>query len=193
MLSDSTILKHIAKQPKRAAGFKQLVRELGLRGDERREPCQEVPGGDEGTRVASELHPSGAEQVRQGGAPRGDRLGRGPVLEKCHLRRLGRADQQGRRSVSAEHDRVADLTAVHARGPRLFRHSGDDLAEAEPFRAISCTACDGQARESRSEGLEPLLAQELRHRHRARAPQAVGAQRPCACGPPRRQAGPAVP
>jgi ribonuclease R len=37
MLSDSIILKHIAKQPKRAAGFKQLVRELGLRGDERRE------------------------------------------------------------------------------------------------------------------------------------------------------------
>jgi ribonuclease R len=37
MLSDSTILKHIAKQPKSAAGFKQLVRELGLRGDERRE------------------------------------------------------------------------------------------------------------------------------------------------------------
>jgi ribonuclease R len=37
MLSDSTILKHIAKQPKRAAGFKQLVRELGIRGDERRE------------------------------------------------------------------------------------------------------------------------------------------------------------
>jgi ribonuclease R len=37
MLSDSTILKHIAKQPKRAAGFKQLVRELGIRGEERRE------------------------------------------------------------------------------------------------------------------------------------------------------------
>ena len=37
MLSDSAILKHIAKQPKRTAGFKQLVRELGLRGDERRE------------------------------------------------------------------------------------------------------------------------------------------------------------
>src|ERR1700689_3204414 len=37
MLSDSTILKHIAKQAKHAAGFKQLVRELGLRGDERRE------------------------------------------------------------------------------------------------------------------------------------------------------------
>src|ERR1700724_743356 len=37
MLSDSAILKHIARQPKRAAGFKQLVRELGLHGDERRE------------------------------------------------------------------------------------------------------------------------------------------------------------
>jgi ribonuclease R len=37
MLSDSSILKHIAKQPKRAAGFKQLVRELGLHGDQRRD------------------------------------------------------------------------------------------------------------------------------------------------------------
>ena len=37
MLSDSTILKHIARQPKRTAGFKQLVRELGLHGEERRE------------------------------------------------------------------------------------------------------------------------------------------------------------
>jgi ribonuclease R len=37
MLSDSTILKHIARQPKRAAGFKQLVRELGLHGNVRGE------------------------------------------------------------------------------------------------------------------------------------------------------------
>ncbi len=37
MLSDSIILKHIARQPKRTAGFKQLVRELGLQGDGRRE------------------------------------------------------------------------------------------------------------------------------------------------------------
>ena len=37
MLSDSTILKHIARQPKRAAGFKQLVRELGLHGSARGE------------------------------------------------------------------------------------------------------------------------------------------------------------
>jgi ribonuclease R len=35
MLSDATILKHIARQPKGAAGFKQLVRELGLHGDAR--------------------------------------------------------------------------------------------------------------------------------------------------------------
>jgi len=35
MLSDSTILKHIARQPKRSAGFKQLVRELGLHGEAR--------------------------------------------------------------------------------------------------------------------------------------------------------------
>jgi ribonuclease R len=37
MLSDSTILKHIARQPKRAAGFKQLERELGLHGSARGE------------------------------------------------------------------------------------------------------------------------------------------------------------
>ena len=37
MLSDSTILKHIARQPKRSAGFKQLVRELGVRGEAREE------------------------------------------------------------------------------------------------------------------------------------------------------------
>ncbi|MGA9508498.1 MAG: VacB/RNase II family 3'-5' exoribonuclease [Candidatus Sulfotelmatobacter sp.] len=36
MLSDSAILKHIALQPKRSAGFKQLVRELGLHGADRR-------------------------------------------------------------------------------------------------------------------------------------------------------------
>ena len=37
MLSDSAILKKIEHQPKRSAGFKQLVRELGLRGEQRRE------------------------------------------------------------------------------------------------------------------------------------------------------------
>jgi ribonuclease R len=37
MLSDSTILKHISRQPKRAAGYKQLVRELGLHGESRKE------------------------------------------------------------------------------------------------------------------------------------------------------------
>ena len=37
MLSDSAILKHIARQSKRQAGYKQLVRELGLHGEERRD------------------------------------------------------------------------------------------------------------------------------------------------------------
>src|SRR5260370_28025626 len=37
MLSDSVILKKIQRQPKQTAGYKQLVRELGLHGDERRQ------------------------------------------------------------------------------------------------------------------------------------------------------------
>src|SRR5215469_3133899 len=37
VLSDATILQHIARQSKRQAGYKQLVRELGLHGDQRRE------------------------------------------------------------------------------------------------------------------------------------------------------------
>src|SRR5690349_17231202 len=37
MISDSAILKKISLQPKRSAGFKQLVRELGLHGEERQE------------------------------------------------------------------------------------------------------------------------------------------------------------
>jgi len=37
MLSDAVILNKIGQQPKRAAGYKQLARELGLRGEQRRE------------------------------------------------------------------------------------------------------------------------------------------------------------
>jgi len=37
MLSDAAILKKIERQPKRAAGFKQLVRELGIHGDARQQ------------------------------------------------------------------------------------------------------------------------------------------------------------
>jgi ribonuclease R len=37
MLSDSAILKKIQRQPRQTAGYKQLVREMGLHGDERRE------------------------------------------------------------------------------------------------------------------------------------------------------------
>ena len=42
MLSDRTILDHIEGQPKKTAGFKQLVRELGVRGDERRDLAQRL-------------------------------------------------------------------------------------------------------------------------------------------------------
>jgi ribonuclease R len=37
MLSDATILKKIERQPKRSASYKQLVRELGLHGEQRQE------------------------------------------------------------------------------------------------------------------------------------------------------------
>src|ERR1700692_1551255 len=37
MLSDAIILKKIQRQPKQSAGYKQLVRELGLHGNERKE------------------------------------------------------------------------------------------------------------------------------------------------------------
>src|SRR5215468_1476380 len=37
MLSDANILRHISRQPKHTAGFKQLVHELGLKGEARRE------------------------------------------------------------------------------------------------------------------------------------------------------------
>ncbi len=42
MLSDATILKHIARQSKRQAGYKQLLRELGLHGHERRELTEQL-------------------------------------------------------------------------------------------------------------------------------------------------------
>ena len=37
MLSDSSILRHIGRQPKKTGGYKQLLRELGVKGDARRE------------------------------------------------------------------------------------------------------------------------------------------------------------
>lgn len=37
MLTDSSILRHIARQPKKTAGYKQLLRELGVKGEGRRE------------------------------------------------------------------------------------------------------------------------------------------------------------
>ncbi len=42
MISDSAILKKIERQPKRTAGFKQLVREMGVHGDARRELAERL-------------------------------------------------------------------------------------------------------------------------------------------------------
>ncbi|MHB8217149.1 MAG: ribonuclease R family protein [Candidatus Sulfotelmatobacter sp.] len=59
MLSDSAILKHIARQPKRSAGFKQLVRELGLHGDARGElgdRLQKLVGTGDLIQVNSDLY-----------------------------------------------------------------------------------------------------------------------------------------
>jgi len=44
MLSESAILKKIERQPKRTAGFKQLVRELGLHGEARHELSEKLQG-----------------------------------------------------------------------------------------------------------------------------------------------------
>jgi ribonuclease R len=66
MLSDSAILKKIEQQPKRAAGFKQLVRELGLRGDERRELDERLDrmvAGGRLTRVDSDRYALPADSV----------------------------------------------------------------------------------------------------------------------------------
>jgi ribonuclease R len=42
MLSDSAILRHVGRQPKKTAGHKQLLRELGVKGEERRELAERL-------------------------------------------------------------------------------------------------------------------------------------------------------
>src|ERR1035437_8893148 len=42
MLTDQAILSHIERQPNRSAGFKQLVREMGLRGSERQQLAERL-------------------------------------------------------------------------------------------------------------------------------------------------------
>ncbi|HKC71586.1 MAG TPA: hypothetical protein VKB60_08190, partial [Terriglobales bacterium] len=41
-LSDSAILRKIERQPRHTAGYKQLVRELGVRGNDRRELAERL-------------------------------------------------------------------------------------------------------------------------------------------------------
>src|SRR5437764_11832195 len=42
MLSDSAILKKIERQPRHTAGYKQLMREMGVRGNDRRELAERL-------------------------------------------------------------------------------------------------------------------------------------------------------
>ena len=42
MLTDQAILRHIERQPHHSAGYKQLVREMGLRGEERRQLAERL-------------------------------------------------------------------------------------------------------------------------------------------------------
>ncbi len=42
MLTDVSILRHIERQPHRSAGFKQLVREMALRGDQRQQLAERL-------------------------------------------------------------------------------------------------------------------------------------------------------
>ncbi len=42
MLTDQAILRHIERQPRHSAGFKQLIRELNLRGEERRQLAERL-------------------------------------------------------------------------------------------------------------------------------------------------------
>jgi len=42
MLSDQAILRHIERQPHQAAGYKQLVREMGLKGAERQQLAERL-------------------------------------------------------------------------------------------------------------------------------------------------------
>jgi ribonuclease R len=72
MLSDSSILKKIEQQPKRTAGFKQLVRELGLHGGDARaeltDRLERLVGGGQLQRIDSDRYaipqaPSGKNMV----------------------------------------------------------------------------------------------------------------------------------
>src|SRR5271167_1433879 len=42
MLTDQAILRHIERQPNHSAGYKQLVREMGLRGAERQQLAERL-------------------------------------------------------------------------------------------------------------------------------------------------------
>src|SRR5271166_4230844 len=51
MLTDQAILRQIERQPHRSAGFKQLIREMGLRGSERQQLAERLQSLVEGGRL----------------------------------------------------------------------------------------------------------------------------------------------
>src|SRR5271166_1077562 len=42
MITDQSIIRHIERQPQRSAGFKQLIREMGIRGSERQQLAERL-------------------------------------------------------------------------------------------------------------------------------------------------------
>ena len=75
MLSDSAILKKIERQPKRTAGFKQMVRELGVHGDARRELFERLKHLVAGGQLAA----GGLRPLRDSASRRGQEHGGGAV------------------------------------------------------------------------------------------------------------------
>src|SRR5271169_3721502 len=56
MIADQSILRHIERQPNRSAGFKQLVREMSLRGSERQQLAERLQALVKGGRLVETAH-----------------------------------------------------------------------------------------------------------------------------------------
>ncbi len=96
MLPDSTILKKIQRQPQQTAGYKQLVRELGLHGEERREL------NDLKSRISGDIF---IPPPVVGSAMHGDRV----LLEVTNIRDDGRAEGRILRPVDRAHPTVVGI------------------------------------------------------------------------------------
>ena len=135
MLSDRTILEKINRQPKRTAGLKQLLRELGVHGDERRELGERLEGlVERGELVAV---PGGRYAIPQ-------TSGRNQVLGRLSMHRDGYGfvipeapDVKQRLSGDIFVPAVAIGTAMH--GDRVLVEMGaarDGRAEGRILRVV---------------------------------------------------------